>query len=108
MQAAAAATTHAPATAPATAPAPARAPAPASSTEAEVPPAAPQAAPAPAAAAPDAPLPQKKGPTVTFAAIKQLRERCPFADMKMCKEALRDTAGDIDAAAAVLEAQRGA
>ena len=44
--------------------------------------------------------------TVTFAAIKQLRERCPFADMKMCKEALRDHGCDIALAAEALEANR--
>ena len=45
--------------------------------------------------------------TVTFAAIKQLREQCPFADMKMCKEALRDHGCDIAFAAKSLEVQRG-
>ena len=47
-----------------------------------------------------------KPATVTFAAIKQLREQCPFADMKLCKEALRDHGCDIALAAAALEGNR--
>ena len=37
-----------------------------------------------------------------MAVIKQLRERCPFADMKTCKQALTEHGGDVEAAAAAL------
>jgi translation elongation factor EF-Ts len=61
----------------------------------------------PEAAAAASTVPSAAKPTtVTFAAIKQLRERCPFADMKLCKEALRDHGCDITLAAEALEANR--
>ena len=43
---------------------------------------------------------------LTLAATKQLRERCPFADMKLCKETLRDYGCDVGLAAEALEANR--
>ena len=39
-----------------------------------------------------------------FTAIKTLRERCPFADMKACKQALQEHRGDVEAAAVALGA----
>ena len=61
----------------------------------------------PVAAAAASTVPSAAKPaTVTFAAIKQLREQCPFADMKLCKEALRDHGCDIALAAAALEGNR--